>query len=367
METIDNFKPAKQAASVEKEHAHPLATFDAEAKYKEQLASSSTATLVVGSEFAGYSLEESLGVGSFGVVFRAVKEKRVVALKVLKAEVESRELLARFEREAKVLAQLDHPNIVRVFDFGVVQDRPFIALEFLRGRSLQELVDSEKRLSVEKSRHIMSQVASGLTYCHSQGIVHRDLKPDNIIIEKGTGRPVLLDFGLVYKDERRRRSPDLEGFTQNLSIKGVVKGTPQFMAPEQAFPDDFGAVGAASDVWAFGATLYLLLTGELLFPESKGLEALKPLSQGAVPKVQSQHPEMPKKLAQIIQLCLQQESIHRPVMVELKKALLGPKEKFELRASVKGSTMTQKRSVDLNTLLLVILIILVSVLLYVSL
>ncbi|MDF1660966.1 MAG: serine/threonine-protein kinase [Planctomycetota bacterium] len=300
--------------------------------------------LETGRDFAGYTLREQLGIGSFGVVFRAVKGNQVVALKILKDEVENLEILARFEREAKVLAQLNHPNIVRVHDFGVAQDRPFIALEYLDGESLQDIIDSENRPDSNATRFLMAQVAAGLAYCHSQGIVHRDLKPDNIIIEKKTGRPVLVDFGLVYKDDRRRRSPDLEGFTKNLSIKGMIKGTPQFMAPEQAFPYDFGAVGAASDVWAFGATLYYLLTGELLFPGLKALDVLEPLGQGRVPKVQLRHPNMSKKLAQIIQLCLQQESIHRPVMIELKKSLERPEEAFQVRSSVKVLTIAKKSS-----------------------
>lgn len=324
-----------------------LETFDDghgfEEENEEQLAGDSL-KLEMGADFAGYTLREQLGVGSFGVVFRAVKGNQVVALKILKDEVENLEVLARFEREAKVLAQLNHPNIVRVHDFGVAQDRPFIALEYLDGDSLQDLIDADNRPDSNAARLLMAKVAGGLAYCHSQGIVHRDLKPDNIIIERQTGRPVLVDFGLVYKDDRRRRSPELEGFTENLSVKGMIKGTPQFMAPEQAFPHDFGAMGAASDVWAFGATLYYVLTGELLFPGLKALDVLEPLGQGRVPKVQLRHPDMSKKLAQIIQLCLQQESIHRPVMIELRKSLEGPEEKFRVRSSVKVLTIAKKSS-----------------------
>lgn len=300
--------------------------------------------LAPGLSFAGYRLEREVGEGAFGRVFRATKNGQPVALKILKDEIEEPEILARFGREAKVLAQLQHPNIAKIFDFGIDQDRPFIAMEYLEGGTLREFVSDSPNCDPEQIRLLMSQVADALAYCHSMGIVHRDIKPANILIESKTGRPVLIDFGLVYKDERRKRSPDMIGFTQKLSFMGEIKGTPQFMAPEQAFPHEFGAVGAASDVWSFGATLYTLLTGKLLFPGSNTTDVLIGLNLAKVPKVQSEHPEMSKKLAHIIQLCLQKESIHRPIMAELKKSLKGPKSKFAMRSSVKIHTITTKSS-----------------------
>lgn len=284
-----------------------------------------------GQLFDGYMLLEALGAGTFGVVFKASKENQVFALKILKAETENKEVIDRFKREAKVLAQLDHPNILKIHDFGVADGRPYLALEFIEGLSLRQSMKAGDYPSYDEARVMMAAVASGLAHCHSKGIVHRDLKPGNIIVEKGSGRPVIVDFGLVYKDDRRLRSGELVGFTKNLSIKGFIKGTPQFMSPEQADPDALGAVGAASDVWSFGATLYNLLTRELLFPNHKGLEVLEPLANGRIPKVQSVAPDIPRQLAQLCQLCLQLESIHRPTMFELAKFLKGSERAFHER------------------------------------
>lgn len=292
---------------------------------------SSPSTLHTGAIFDGYVLMDALGTGAFGVVFKASKGGEIFALKILKDETENLEILDRFKREAKVLAQLDHPNILKIFDYGVSQGRPYLVLEFIPGSSLRESIKANKYPSYDETRVMMAAVASGLAHCHSKGIVHRDLKPGNIIIEEGTGRPVIVDFGLVYKDGRRHRAENLQGFTKNLSIKGFIKGTPQFMSPEQADPEGEVAVGAASDVWSFGATLYNLLTKELLFPKHRGLEVLEPLANGRIPKIQTVNPEIPRQLAQLCQLCLQLEGIHRPTMFELAKFLKGSEKAFHER------------------------------------
>ncbi|MDF1666203.1 MAG: serine/threonine-protein kinase [Planctomycetota bacterium] len=266
-----------------------------------------------GELFDGYVLLKALGTGSFGVVFKASKD-------------------------------------------GQIEGRPYLALEFIAGLSLRQSMKAGDYPSFDEARAMMSAVASGLAHCHSKGIVHRDLKPGNIIIEKDSGRPVIVDFGLVYKDQRRLRSEDLLGFTKNLSIKGFIKGTPQFMSPEQADPERLGAVGAASDVWSFGATLYNLLTQELLFPNHRGLEVLEPLANGRIPKIQSVKPETPRSLAQLCQLCLQLESIHRPTMFELAKFLKGSEKAFHERRVTGVLTPPKQKTASLPLIPMVLVL-----------
>ena len=192
-----------------------------------------------------------------GSVYRGERLKlgRAVAIKVmheaLPDELASRQ---RFEREAKLMAMLEHPHCVSVIDFGVHDDKPFLVMELVRGTSLQELIDKEGRLAIPRAGEIMRQVLSGLAHAHELGIIHRDIKPANIMVSSTTGlgeQVRILDFGLARLTE---------GSTKLTT--GIVVGTPNYMAPEQCRGGD---LDGRTDLYACGVVLFELLAGRKPF------------------------------------------------------------------------------------------------------
>ena len=204
-----------------------------------------------------YLIHEELGRGGFGTVYRATDATldRVVALKILDPLL-TRDpgFLERFRREAVGAARLEHPNIVPVYDVGEVEGRSFIAMKYLPGRSLDRLL-AEGRLPIERTLHILAQVASALDYAHGKGLIHRDVKPSNILVgpDEASGDPdhaTLTDFGLA-------RATDQSIMTS----LGQALGTPAYMAPEQLDVDRQTEVGAASDIYSFAVVVYEMLAG----------------------------------------------------------------------------------------------------------
>ena len=195
-----------------------------------------------------YALRERVGGGATADVYRAHDGVlgREVALKVMRpAMAEDRELLGRFQREATTLASLSHENVVRVTDHGMSDGAPYLAMELVRGATLQQLLREHGPLAEHAVRRIGEQIASALEAAHERGIVHRDLKPANILVTSD-GTAKVTDFGVAH----------LEAMTQ-LTRTGEVLGTPRYIAPEQLS----GRVDARTDVYALGVVLYELATG----------------------------------------------------------------------------------------------------------
>ena len=204
-----------------------------------------------------YKVIEPIAEGAMGSVYRAerVGLGRAVAIKVMHQELPD-ELASRqrFEREAKLMALLEHPNCVSVNDFGLHDDKPFLVMDLVRGTSLLDLLDKVRQLEVGRAADIIRQVLSGLAHAHELGIVHRDIKPANIMISEkaGLGEQVrILDFGLARLTE---------GSTKLTT--GIVVGTPNYMAPEQCKGSD---IDARTDVYACGVMLFEMLTGRKPF------------------------------------------------------------------------------------------------------
>jgi protein kinase-like protein len=216
--------------------------------------------LEVGQQLGPYEILREIARGGQGAVFegRHPQTGLRVALKVLtdSSPVER----GRFLQEAQVLARLRHPNLPQIFEVAAEGETPWFALELIEGRDLDDWVLQaglpEPRAIVE----VLSPIARALDYCHQQGIVHRDLKPRNILLETRTKRPVLADFGLVQRDASQMNLEAVDALGR-LSMTHEVKGTPSYMAPEQADTESFGGTGPRTDVYALGATLYFLLTG----------------------------------------------------------------------------------------------------------
>ena len=260
--------------------------------------------LVLGS----YVLLERLGEGGIGQVFKArhAHMDRVVALKLMRPElVADAELVGRFTREIKVIARLDHPHIVRAYDAGPIGAAFFLAMEFVPGTDLSQLVKKQGPLPVVQACDYIHQAALGLQYAHEQGMVHRDIKPSNLLVtEKAEAGPARLvkvaDLGLARlcrpdKAEAVGTGDKTEALTSPAAV--MVMGTIDYMAPEQAV--DFHGADIRADIYSLGCTFYYLLTGQ---PAYSGTTAQKMLKhqQGALPDIRQARPEVPATVADVL-------------------------------------------------------------------
>jgi WD40 repeat protein len=245
----------------------------------------------------GYELLGELGRGGMGVVYKAWQQglNRLVALKMSSAGAHAGpQELARFRHEAEAVAQLQHPNIVQVYEVGEHAGRCYFSLEYLRGGSLAQKL-SGSPLPARQAAELLETLARASHAAHQRGIVHRDLKPENVLLT-AEGVPKISDFGLA------KRLQGEAGKTQT----GVVMGTPSYMAPEQAAGNN-QAVGPPADVYALGAILYELLTGRPPFRAAMVLDTLEQVrSQEPVPPRRLQ-PTTPRDLETITLKCLAKE------------------------------------------------------------
>jgi serine/threonine-protein kinase len=240
-----------------------------------------------------YSLERELGRGGMGAVFlaRDLKLDRPVAIKVLPPALAVRpELRERFLRETRTAAAFSHPNIVSVHSVEETGSLLFFVMSYVEGETLTQRVKRQGPLPVPDATRLLQEVAWALSYAHARGVVHRDVKPDNILIERATGRALVMDFGIA-------RSVAASGLTQ----MGETVGTPHFMSPEQAAGD---TVDGRSDLYSLGVVAYFAVTGRLPFDaESAQAVMAAHISQAAVP-VARFRPDLPSPLATAIDRCL---------------------------------------------------------------
>ena len=249
----------------------------------------------------GYEVLEEIARGGMGVIYRArqVSLDRTVALKMMLAgSLAGPDELARFRTEAEAVARLEHPHIVRVYDFGTHEGLPFFAMEYVAGGSLKDRLARE-RLGPREAIALVATLARAMHHAHQADIIHRDLKPANILL-RGASTPLITDFGLAKR----------LGGAGDATATGVVMGTAPYMAPEQASgrPRE---VGPATDVWALGIILYELLAGHPPFEGSSTLEVLvQVVSQPHVPPSR-RHPGLPLALDAICSRCLAKEPAQR--------------------------------------------------------
>ena len=235
-----------------------------------------------------FTLIELLGEGGMGEVWIAQQStpvKRRVALKLIKGGMDSRGVIARFEGERQALARMDHPNIARVLDGGLTENRrPFFVMELVNGRPLAKFCD-EARLTIRQRLEIFILICEAVQHAHQKGLIHRDLKPGNILVSMLDGRyvPKVIDFGLAKATEGK-----LTDDTMATNV-GVVVGTLEYMSPEQAGSAD-GDIDTRSDIYSLGVILYELLTGLRPF-DARRLKQAGPA--GAIRIIQQDEPEKP--------------------------------------------------------------------------
>ena len=241
---------------------------------------------------ASYTLLEPIGHGGMAIVYRARQESlgRTVAVKVLSESMAgSEEFLLRFEREARTAANMRHPNLITVHDFGRDERGvPYLVLEYVEGATLADLMDTG--LDDARVPGLLDQIAAGLDYAHSRGVVHRDIKPGNVLLTED-GRVVLADFGLAWL---------LEG-ASHLTLTGGVIGTPEYMSPEQASGDP---VDHRTDVYALGIVLYEMLTGERPFSADSPMGVLLKHVQAPVPSIARLRPDLRPEVDPVVQKAL---------------------------------------------------------------
>ncbi|HZU99207.1 MAG TPA: protein kinase [Planctomycetota bacterium] len=259
-------------------------------------------------ELGPYELLETLGTGATGTVYRARHKLlgREVALKVVRfPSGEEKDARARFAREARAAARLDHPNVARLLEVsGEGEPEPYLAMELVRGESLRSRL-ARGPLDEETALALVSKVARGLHHAHERGIVHRDLKPENVLIDE-SGEPKVVDFGLA------RDARDELKLTQT----GAILGTPIYLAPEQVRGE--AKLDARTDVWALGVLLHELVTGRPPFPGPDLLELLTAIKERPVEPP-------PGKAAEIVRRALEKDPAGRfPSALAFAEACGGP-------------------------------------------
>ena len=261
----------------------------------------------------GYRLVREVGRGGMGVVYEAVRESDglTVALKTFAPQAPpARKQIDRFRREAEILRQIDHPNVVRYLDSGEGEGVIWVVLEFVKGMDAARRVKERGPLPVAAAVRVAVNVLAGLAHAHGRGFVHRDVKPSNVMIAELGGRKrgvKLTDFGLarVYEDSR------LSGLT----LTGDLGGSPAFMPPEQIL--DFRNVGPPADVYGTAATLYHLLAGKYIFDfTADQVEAFGLILEGEPVPLRDRRPEVPEGLAAVVHKCLSKDPGERLASAE---------------------------------------------------
>jgi len=267
---------------------------------------------MIGQTIAGnFRINSLIGAGAMGDVYRATQLslQKDVAIKLLRRELLIDETLRRrFELEAKNASSLNHPNCIQIIDFGRQGELLFIAMEFLAGCDLSQLIEKSWPLPIERTVHIFDQVLAALEEAHEHGIVHRDLKPANVMLVTRRGDPDFVkvcDFGIAKSDGAQ------SSWAEGLTMKGFICGTPEYMSPEQARGDK---LDGRSDLYAAGVVLYQMLTREVPFKSTSPVALLSMhLSElPQPPSLRGTGLDIPAKLEQLVLRAMEKDPNKRP-------------------------------------------------------
>jgi Tol biopolymer transport system component len=265
--------------------------------------------LTPGTQLGPYTIHSPLGAGGMGEVYRARDTRlgRDVALKILPDSFDhDASRLRRFEQETQAVAALNHPNILAIYDVGEHNSAPFLVSELLEGESLRAVLNRGP-LPQRKVIEYAVQVSNGLAAAHDKGIVHRDLKPENLFVCRD-GRVKILDFGLAKLAAKAAVEPDGATMTSSQTAAGVVMGTASYMAPEQVRGEP---VDPRTDMFAFGAVLFEMLSGKRAFQRDTAAETMTAILRDDLPEITNVQPPIPPALDRIVRRCLEKSPDHR--------------------------------------------------------
>src|SRR6266481_136242 len=266
--------------------------------------------LTSGIKLGPYEIQASIGAGGMGEVYRAhdARLDRTVAIKVLPASFSAdRDRLQRFAQEARAAAALNHPNILSIFDIGDENGAPYVVSELLEGETLRDRLRSGP-ISSRKTIDYAVQVARGLSAAHEKGIVHRDLKPENLFLTND-GRMKILDFGLAKLTRPEIESGSADAPTMHAATEpGLVMGTVGYMSPEQVRGK---AADQRSDIFAFGAILYEMVSGKRAFHGETSVETMSAILKQDPPELAETNRSVPPALERIVRHCLEKNPDER--------------------------------------------------------
>ncbi len=269
----------------------------------------STMTLALGSRLGAYEIVAVIGAGGMGEVYRARDSRlgRDIAVKVLPVEAANNaERRDRFEREAKAVAALNHPNIVTIHAVEESGGVPFFAMEFIEGQTLRDVIPA-RGLPLDRLLKIAIPLTDAVGAAHQRGILHRDLKPTNVMVTV-EGRVKVLDFGLAKLKEAWQPAPDGLEPTMDATGEGRIFGTVAYMSPEQA---EGKPVDQRSDVFSLGVVLYEMATGERPFKGDTSVSTISAILKDTPSSVTDLRPELPRDLARIVKHALSKDPEHR--------------------------------------------------------
>ena len=295
-----------------------------------------------------FRIESVLGEGGFCIVYKAVQlnMNRTVAIKVLRDELRDDVASKRLEREARSISELSHPNLVSIYDTGVLETgQPYNVLEFIEGQTLSSLIDWEGALPAARALPIFIQVCDVLQYAHEQGVINRDLSPMNIMLIEAAGTNdfvKLVDFGVIKFDEERR------ALSQKLTATGEICGNPMYMSPEQTM----GAqTDYRTDIYSFGVVMYETLTGLPLFSGTTLVEIFSHHLHTKAPKPSRVFGGVPAVLDNIVLKALEKDREKRhQSFTELKSELLKALKALETDAhnlpALYAGEMPERNAID---------------------
>src|SRR5918993_3263688 len=254
---------------------------------------------LVGQTLAGkYRIDERLSEGGMGCVYRAthVLMEKALAVKVLHPALAADDnIVARFTREARAASRISHPHAITVTDFGEAENGVvFLVMEYLRGRTLKEVIRSDGPMPLRRAAEIVRQVAGALEAAHNEGVVHRDLKSDNIMLEETPGGDwaKVLDFGIAKIKETA------EGQDPALTAPNLIIGTPQYMSPEQC--SQASEIDSRSDIYSLGVIIYELLAGHAPFTGDSPTAIMMQHLQEPPPSLLEERPDLPPEVGRIV-------------------------------------------------------------------
>lgn len=254
-----------------------------------------------------FEVKQKLGKGSMATVYlaREMELGRFVAVKVLlPGRARDETARKRFEREAKAVASLSHPNVAQVFRMGRLRDEtPYLVMRFVKGRTMEERLAAEGRLPAKLATEVLHQIASALAAAHAQGIVHRDVRPANVLWDEEKGQAFLTDFGIAAI-----LATSGEDATR-LTKTGQMVGNPRYLSPEQLRDEDLTEL---SDMYAFGILGYELLTGDGPYEAKTNTQWITAHLRGEPKDLQRLRPDIDPAVASLLRRCMNREPNHRP-------------------------------------------------------